>query len=126
MKRTMDEANQTLFHPSKRELYEDEKTRHFEEPWQAQAFALAVSLSVAGLFSWQEWSEELGNTVTQAQETGDPDLGSTYYHYWLNTLERLLSKKEVFDQYVLHQRKKIWEEAYLKTPHGQPVEIIKN
>ena len=126
MKSPIDEANQTLFHPSARKMYEDEKSPLFEEPWQAQAFALAVSLSEVGLFSWQEWSEELGKTITQAQETRDPDLGNTYYKHWLKTLERLLSKKEVLDQNALHQRKKIWEEAYLKTPHGQPVEIHKN
>ena len=31
----------------------------FEEPWQAQVFALAVSLSERGLFTWGEWAEAL-------------------------------------------------------------------
>ena len=77
MKRHLYEAKQILFHPSVRKMYEDEKSLLFEEPWQAQAFALVVSLSEAGLFSWQEWSEELGKTITQAQEIGDTDLGKT-------------------------------------------------
>jgi hypothetical protein len=27
----------------------------FAEPWQAQAFALAVELSAKGHFTWKEW-----------------------------------------------------------------------
>ena len=32
----------------------------FAEPWQAHAFALAVKLSDAGVFSWAEWTQALG------------------------------------------------------------------
>jgi hypothetical protein len=32
----------------------------FAEPWQAQAFALAVSLIEAGNIQWNEWAETLG------------------------------------------------------------------
>jgi hypothetical protein len=28
----------------------------FREPWEAQAFALALSLSERGVFSWKEWA----------------------------------------------------------------------
>jgi hypothetical protein len=28
----------------------------FNEPWKAQAFALAVRLSDAGYFTWSEWA----------------------------------------------------------------------
>ena len=101
----------------------DEESPQFNEPWQAQVFALAVSLSEAGLFSWQEWTEELSVTILKAQELGDPDLGSTYYQHWLKTLERMLTSKEVLDQTSIFQRMKIWEEAYLRTPHGQPIKI---
>ena len=31
----------------------------FNEPWQAQAFAMAVTLHEAGYFSWSEWSDRL-------------------------------------------------------------------
>ena len=30
----------------------------FREPWEAQAFALAVALHERGLFSWQEWADD--------------------------------------------------------------------
>ena len=42
----------------------------FKEPWQAQAFAMAVTLSEAGLFSWQEWSSELSVSIQSRQKKG--------------------------------------------------------
>ena len=30
----------------------------FAEPWQAQAFALAVRLSADGHFTWKEWAAD--------------------------------------------------------------------
>jgi hypothetical protein len=33
----------------------------FAEPWQAQAFALAVKLSEQGCFTWKEWAAALAN-----------------------------------------------------------------
>jgi hypothetical protein len=29
----------------------------FREPWEAQAFALAVKLSEQGYFTWKEWAQ---------------------------------------------------------------------
>jgi len=34
----------------------------FAEPWQAQAFALAVKLSEQGHFTWTEWAAALANS----------------------------------------------------------------
>src|SRR5580692_2701987 len=44
----------------------DETGPVFAEPWQAQAFALAVQLSEAGHFTWSEWSETLGAELRAA------------------------------------------------------------
>ncbi len=95
----------------------------FAEPWQAQAFALAVKLSEAGVFTWPEWSEALGTEITRAQAEGDPDLGDTYYDHWLRALEGLVAAKGVVDFEVMNQRKENWRRAYLNTPHGQPIEL---
>ena len=32
----------------------------FAEPWEAQAFAMAVKLNEVGVFGWAEWAEALG------------------------------------------------------------------
>ena len=37
-------------------LPRDEGGPVFAEPWQAQAFALAVRLSAQGHFTWKEWA----------------------------------------------------------------------
>ena len=39
----------------------------FDEPWQAQAFAMAVSLNQRGLFSWSEWTKALGAEIAAGE-----------------------------------------------------------
>src|SRR5258708_32672850 len=55
----------------------------FREPWEAQAFAMAVALHERGVFSWSEWAAVLGEEIKRAQAAGDPDTGETYYRHWL-------------------------------------------
>jgi nitrile hydratase accessory protein len=95
----------------------------FAEPWQAQAFALAVTLSDQGHFTWKEWAAELADTLRTAAERGEPDDGSRYYDYWLATLERLVIAKGLTDRLTLVGRKDAWTAAYRNTPHGTPVEL---
>ena len=58
----------------------------FAEPWQAQAFALAVTLSEQGHFTWKEWSAALADELRAGASRGEPDDGSRYYEYWLAAL----------------------------------------
>ena len=62
----------------------------FAEPWEAQAFALAVKLSEAGHFTWKEWAAALADELKAAADRGESDDGSRYYHHWLAALERLV------------------------------------
>ncbi len=95
----------------------------FAEPWQAQAFALAVQLHDAGHFSWDEWAETLGREIKAAQARGDPDDGSTYYQHWLAALRTILSAKNIASERDVEARKAAWADAYASTPHGEPVEL---
>jgi nitrile hydratase accessory protein len=95
----------------------------FAEPWQAQAFALAVRLSAQGHFTWKEWADALAAELQAAANRGEPDDGSHYYHHWLAALERLVSNKGLTDPVALLQRKEAWADAYRHTPHGKPVEL---
>ncbi|HKG01270.1 MAG TPA: nitrile hydratase accessory protein, partial [Xanthobacteraceae bacterium] len=63
----------------------------FREPWEAQAFAMALALHERGLFTWPEWAAMLSAEIKRAQQAGDPDTGETYYHHWLNALERIIA-----------------------------------
>ena len=95
----------------------------FAEPWQAQAFAIAVTLSDQGHFTWKEWAGELAATLRAAADRGEPDDGSRYYEHWLVTLERVVVAKGLADQARLGARKDAWAAAYRTTPHGTPVEL---
>ena len=95
----------------------------FAEPWQAQAFALAVRLSDRGWFTWKEWSAALAEELKAAADRGEPDDGSRYYHHWLAALERLVTARGMTDHSALDARKEAWAEAYRRTPHGKPVEL---
>jgi nitrile hydratase accessory protein len=96
----------------------------FAEPWQAQAFALAVRLSEQGHFTWKEWTAALAVELkTAADRGGEPDDGSHYYHHWLAALEHLVTSKGLSDQASLLARKVAWADAYRHTPHGKPVEL---
>ena len=65
----------------------------FREPWEAQAFAMALALHKRGLFTWPEWAATLADEIKRAQAAGDPDTGATYYRHWLNALERLVTRE---------------------------------
>jgi nitrile hydratase accessory protein len=95
----------------------------FAEPWEAQAFALAVKLSELGYFTWKEWATALADELKAAAGRGEPDDGSRYYHHWLVVLERLVTAKGLTDLPALLARKEAWAEAYRRTPHGKPVEL---
>jgi nitrile hydratase accessory protein len=91
----------------------------FAEPWEAQAFALAVKLSGQGYFTWAEWSAALADEVRTAPNRG-------YYENWLAALERLVTAKGLTDTAALVKRKDSWADAYRHTPHGKPVELKKS
>ena len=95
----------------------------FAEPWQAQAFAMAVRLSAQGHFTWKEWTEALAAELKAAADRGEPDDGSRYYHHWLAALEKLAIAKRLADPAALLARKEAWADAYRHTPHGKPVEL---
>ncbi len=102
-------------------LPRDEEGPVFAEPWQAQAFALAVKLSEQGHFTWKEWASALADELEAAEARGEPDDGSQYYHHWVAALERLVTAKGLTDSPELLVRKEAWADAYRHTPHGKPI-----
>jgi nitrile hydratase accessory protein len=95
----------------------------FRAPWEAEAFALAVSLNARGLFTWKEWAAMLGEEIKKAQAAGDPDTGETYYHHWLATLERIVAAKGLADRGALARTRDAWQRACARTPHGTPIAL---
>ncbi|MBZ5579143.1 MAG: nitrile hydratase accessory protein [Acidobacteriia bacterium] len=103
----------------------DEGGPVFAEPWQAQAFALAVRLSAQGHFTWKEWAAALAEELKSAADRSEPDDGSRYYDHWLAALERLVAAKALSNPAEMLARKEAWADAYRHTPHGKPVALRK-
>jgi nitrile hydratase accessory protein len=95
----------------------------FRAPWEAEAFALAVSLNERGLFTWKEWAAVLGEEIKNAQAAGDPDTGDTYYHHWLAALERIVAAKGLAHSGALARTRDAWKRACARTPHGTPIAL---
>jgi nitrile hydratase accessory protein len=93
----------------------------FSAPWEAQAFAMTVTLHRQGVFTWPEWAEALAGAIRAAQAAGDPDDGSTYYRHWLAAIERLVAEKGITRREDLDSRRAAWERAAQATPHGAPI-----
>jgi nitrile hydratase accessory protein len=90
----------------------------FDEPWQAQVFAMAVMLNRRGLFDWSEWAQALGAEIAAGpQEAGN----EAYFQGWLRALEKLLIARGVASADDLHELAEDWRAAAAATPHGQPI-----
>ncbi len=97
----------------------------FSEPWEAQAFAMAVTLSSNGYFTWKEWATTLAEVIAKSKASGGPIDGSDYYQNWVAALEQLIIDKDITDFSDLESVKVAWEDAYKATPHGKPVHLNK-
>jgi nitrile hydratase accessory protein len=86
----------------------------FSEPWEAQAFALVVSLHDRGLFTWDEWAEALGAETRRSNGPAD-------YAAWLTAVEALLAARGITSDNALAERRAAFARAATATPHGQPI-----
>ncbi|WP_298915293.1 nitrile hydratase accessory protein [uncultured Roseobacter sp.] len=95
----------------------------FSEPWHAQVFALTVHLNEAGHFDWPDWATRFGATLKQHGLARELDGGDDYFAAWLETLEHFLASMGMAETQDVLMTKRAWEEAYLSTPHGAPVQL---
>ena len=106
-------------------LPRDEAGPTFRAPWEAQAFALTLSLHERGAFAWREWSAALAAELGAAATRGEPDDGTHYYEHWLAALEKLVAAKNVVAREEVERRVDEWDAAARATPHGKPIELIR-
>lgn len=95
----------------------------FLEPWHAQLFAMTVHLNETGRFDWPDWAARFGATLARHGLARDLDGGDDYFMAWLETLEALLAETGTAAPAETQEVKAAWEQAYLTTPHGQPVRL---
>ncbi|WP_299668684.1 nitrile hydratase accessory protein [uncultured Ruegeria sp.] len=86
----------------------------FNEPWEAQAFAMVINLHENGAFTWAEWADALSVEIHSGKEMA-------YYHHWLAALEKIVSAKSLISANELAVRKDAWHRAADATPHGEPI-----
>jgi nitrile hydratase accessory protein len=98
----------------------------FAAPWQAQAFALTLSLHERGAFTWKEWAAALAEVIGEVRARGEADTGERYYEHWLAALERIALRKDLVDDGLLRKRRAQWEDAARHTPHGQPIVLTRD
>ena len=101
-------------------LPRDEDGPVFKEPWEAQAFAMTVTLHEAGHFAWSEWVEIFSAEIAAHRHEDD---GSKYYEYWLTALEKIVAAKNILEAEELSQRKDEWASAVAHTDHGSPIRL---
>lgn len=99
----------------------------FNEPWEAQAFAVVLALYRGGHFTWPEWVAALSEEIGRAESSGDPRLERTYYQHWLTALETLLVRKELAKLPELHARRAALEanppDRHGHAAHRDPVRV---
>jgi len=96
--------------------------RTFDEPWQAQAFALVENLRERGVFTANQWADAL----SRALAAQDPAAGGgDYYDCWLEALERLLDERGLVASSDVTDTSRAWQRAAQATPHGQPI-VLEN
>ncbi len=86
----------------------------FNEPWEAQAFAMAVNLYQNGALGWDEWAEALSSEIHSGTDRA-------YYQHWRSALEKLVANKALTTKADLAATKLRWEQAAAATPHGEPI-----
>ena len=92
----------------------------FDEPWQAQAFALVVHLQERRSIGRDEWAARLGAALREQDPAAD---GRDYYRRWLAALERVLLERGVVAPGEVDALAAAWRRAARATPHGRPVEL---
>jgi nitrile hydratase accessory protein len=79
------------------EIITDAEDTVFAEPWEARAFAIALTLSGGKGFSWDEFRTRLIAEIAQADAVREPrddvDTAPKYYECWLAALEKILREK---------------------------------
>ncbi len=72
--------------------------RVFSAPWEARSFAMALALSEAGLFTWDQFRQsliaEIGASDRVRERDGTSNRGE-YYEHFLRALEKVIAAKSL-------------------------------
>jgi nitrile hydratase accessory protein len=111
--------------PSENDLPADLPGPTFAEPWQADAFALAIALNRKQAFGWSDWVGTFSQQPAPESDPSDQSIEREYYLRWLSALETLAVEQGLVSAEEMDRRVEEWRRAYLRTPHGQPIELAR-
>jgi nitrile hydratase accessory protein len=84
----------------------------FHAPWEARAFAIALSLCRSGSYAWEDFRRLLIAEISAAERAHSPD---DYYQQFVRALEKLLAEKQIVDAGEVASRIEQLRIAQLKT-----------
>ncbi|MEW7854981.1 nitrile hydratase accessory protein [Pseudomonas chlororaphis] len=102
----------------------DDEGPVFDKPWQAQAFSLLLHLHQTGLFPWKDWVQVFSDEIKASPAQPGESVNDTYYRQWIAAMERMVTTLGLAGMEDITQRSEEWQQAYLNTPHGQPVTLL--
>jgi nitrile hydratase accessory protein len=77
----------------------------FQAPWEARAFAMAVTLLQDREYVWDDFRDRLIAEIAAAEEADpDRDSGTHYYERWLASFEELLVEKNILTKGAIEAR----------------------
>lgn len=77
----------------------------FDEPWESQAFGMAIALHQQGHYDWNEFRERLISEIGD-WESSDHDERAVwdYYRHWLASFEALVKDKCLLSEEEIDER----------------------
>ena len=71
----------------------------FHDPWEGEAFAMAVALCEQGIYPWSDFRDHLVAQIAATEQKAlPPESSPTYYEQWLAALESLLVEKQILEK----------------------------
>jgi nitrile hydratase accessory protein len=71
---------------------------NFDAEWEQRAFGLALALSKAGYFEWEDFQQSLIHSISEWEAEHNLDDASwDYYERWLLALERVVRASGLVD-----------------------------
>jgi nitrile hydratase accessory protein len=97
----------------------------FSEPWQAEAFALTMQLSRAGIFAWSEWVDTFSEEIRNSPQSPDENVNGAYYRQGMQALEKIAYRYGLLSHDEIQDYQEHWRRSYYHTEHGKPVKFDK-
>lgn len=77
----------------------------FQDPWEGEAFAMAVALCEQGLYPWSDFRDQLVAQIAAVeQKEMAPEASPTYYEHWLAAFEALVVEKQILTKTQIDTR----------------------